>query len=580
MKDLSLECNHEIQYMVPLSSIQNCVIGKSLIQDTDTHSSITTMEHYIPLTNSSLNQISPNNSPRSIPLCLIPCSGCRLNDIYLTNYDTRVKCTINSRTDRLSTFNIYHMHSSHSAHSIHLASHNIITPSLTSKPLRPSLDTTSDTFKISSAIINSALLCDNSIKTILKDIAFQFINFNNFQFFSDGSVSNIRTTDSKSDSQNCIDTYNTRLNMPTISPHQRLKQNNFLIWDLIFWIIAHNKLTIQLLKVKAHSNNKYNDIADDLAKLGHYISDPILINHKFFHQSSLGLINLYNNIYIVDRNVCKWSDVPIQSRSFNMAMNNSALSPINHQIKHGLIDWDYTKKWINYNPLDSPTSEKLRNIQVDKVKKATFNYPTGNILQRNYPDLYPLGRIKCTNCNTYEDSNAHIGLCPKHRTFISSLLEKYKIKLIELIRNNNDSSFTFDIESSINASNMFKLLPDILNLALLPDEPSSNSSNLTIVPCEQPWILLLHHLIPIDLSTFFFSYFSKKCDRDRYFIKFLSDFTTELKILTWSSRSLSFKRWEKSLNITSKKKKNYHRLRLSSRQTLLPPTDLNRRIPT
>lgn len=127
---------------------------------------------------------------------------------------------------------------------------------------------------------------------------------------------------------------------------------------------------------------------------------------------------------------------------------------------------------------------------------------------------------------------------------------------------------------------MFKLLPDILNLALLPDEPSSNSSNLTIVPCEQPWILLLHHLIPIDLSTFFYSYYSKKCDRDRYFIKFLSDFTTELKILTWSSRSLSFKRWEKSLNITSKKKKNYHHLRLSSRQTLLPPTDLNRRIPT
>ncbi|CAB4373629.1 unnamed protein product [Rhizophagus irregularis] len=84
--------------------------------DTDTHSSITTMEHYIPLTNSSLNQISPNNSPRSIPLCLIPCPGCRLNDIYLTNYDTRVKCTINSHTDRLSTFNIYHMHSSSSEH--------------------------------------------------------------------------------------------------------------------------------------------------------------------------------------------------------------------------------------------------------------------------------------------------------------------------------------------------------------------------------------------------------------------------------------------------------------------------------
>ncbi|PKY33217.1 hypothetical protein RhiirB3_451950 [Rhizophagus irregularis] len=210
-----------------------------------------------------------------------------------------------------------------------------------------------------------------------------------------------------------------------------------------------------------------------------------------------------------------------------MAMNNSSLSPIHYQITHGQIDWEYTKIWINYNPLETPTSTKLKNIQSAKIKKSNFNYPTGNILQRNYPGLYPSGHINCTNCNSQEDTNAHI---------------------------ENDSSFTFDIESRVNASNLFKLLPDVLNSALVP-----NSSGRILIPCEQPWILLLHHLIPKDLGAFFNNYFSKKRDRERFLIQYVTDFTAELSLLTWSSRSRSFKNWEKSINITSKQKKSYRR---------------------
>uniref|UniRef100_U9SFJ1 Uncharacterized protein n=1 Tax=Rhizophagus irregularis (strain DAOM 181602 / DAOM 197198 / MUCL 43194) TaxID=747089 RepID=U9SFJ1_RHIID len=102
-----------------------------------------------------------------------------------------------------------------------------------------------------------------------------------------------------------------------------------------------------------------------------------------------------------------------------MAMNNSSLLPINHQITYGDIDWIYTKQWINSNPFDMPTSSKLSKIQSNRLKKSTFTYPTGNILQRNYPNLYPLGRIHCTECSIDEDTNAHIGLCPSHRQSIT-----------------------------------------------------------------------------------------------------------------------------------------------------------------
>ncbi|UZO01746.1 uncharacterized protein OCT59_020257 [Rhizophagus irregularis] len=237
-----------------------------------------------------------------------------------------------------------------------------------------------------------------------------------------------------------------------------------------------------------------------------------------------------------------------------MAMNNSSLSPINYQITYGDIDWTYTKQWINSNPFDMPTSSKLSSIQSNKLKKSTFTYPTGNILQRNYPNLYPFGRINCTECSIDEDTNAHIGLCPSHRQSITSLLTKFKKKLINLIRKERTSNISFDIESRINNSNMFKVFPDILDAARLPD-----SSDQIRIPREQPWILLLHHLIPRDLAVFFDNYFSNAADRSRFLLEYVSAFTSELRTITWSPRSRSFKKWEKSLDITLKKKKNYRK---------------------
>jgi hypothetical protein len=45
------------------------------------------------------------------------------------------------------------------------------------------------------------------------------------------------------DSANCISTYQQRLNSPTLSPRRQLKQTNFLIWNLIFWLIHHRNIT-------------------------------------------------------------------------------------------------------------------------------------------------------------------------------------------------------------------------------------------------------------------------------------------------------------------------------------------------
>ncbi|EXX53657.1 hypothetical protein RirG_241980 [Rhizophagus irregularis DAOM 197198w] len=90
------------------ASIQNCVIGKTYLQDTDTHSSISTMEHYIPINNSLLVNNTSSQSLLSSPLILIPCTGCQLNDYSLVLQDARIKCSISIRTNRLSVFIIFH----------------------------------------------------------------------------------------------------------------------------------------------------------------------------------------------------------------------------------------------------------------------------------------------------------------------------------------------------------------------------------------------------------------------------------------------------------------------------------------
>ncbi|CAB5379404.1 unnamed protein product [Rhizophagus irregularis] len=196
--------------------LQTCIIGKTYIQDTDTHSSITIMEHYLPYNNSLI----PNNftvqSSHSLPLILTPCPGCHLNDHSLILQDARIKCSISMRTNRLSTFNTFnHLNQEHkkfknlplskyyvstkplyqirhSAYSIYLSQHhvNIVAPIITTLDI-PSSHDQNHVLRQLSSVIDSALLCNDNIKLILIEIASKFFSFTNFQFYSDGSVSDI-----------------------------------------------------------------------------------------------------------------------------------------------------------------------------------------------------------------------------------------------------------------------------------------------------------------------------------------------------------------------------------------------------
>ena len=69
------------------------------------------------------------------------------------------------------------------------------------------------------------------------------------------------------DSQGCIDIFN-KLFSSSHSLRRHLRLKNFLIWSLIKHVITVRSLGVKLIKVRAHSNNEFNDEADRLAKEG------------------------------------------------------------------------------------------------------------------------------------------------------------------------------------------------------------------------------------------------------------------------------------------------------------------------
>ncbi|CAG8545758.1 6640_t:CDS:2, partial [Gigaspora rosea] len=66
--------------------------------------------------------------------------------------------------------------------------------------------------------------------------------------------------------------------LDTISIKARAqKRSNFLLTEKIIDPIKTNNIALELNKVKAHSNNKWNDLADKLAKKGCEASETIQV---------------------------------------------------------------------------------------------------------------------------------------------------------------------------------------------------------------------------------------------------------------------------------------------------------------
>jgi ribonuclease HI len=342
------------------------------------------------------------------------------------------------------------------------------------------------------------------------------------------------------DSQNCIHNYIYFTN-PLISRRKQLNHNNHLLWTFMIELIKQKNLTLTFHKVKAHSNDPYNDITDELTTQ-ELNEDPINLHFQAHATNSL-LLPTWNSMGIIDTNLCKWMKKVLQARIFNNFIFNNNFSSIRNTFSNIAINWEYTALWINHNHQeDEITSSRFTRESLHKIKSITYQLPTSDIQSRNYPILYNnLIPILCSNCNIEQDDNTHIGRCHKTKTEINLVFTKGKNLLFSLLSELEDTN-TYTLQDSIDQLQCLQELE-------LNNEMISESHYI---------YLWAHNLIPNDLIIFLQSYIKKVKTFQSLLWKFLDVFIKLIKKTTWLSRCHLMNQWERQHNITKKSKRTYN----------------------
>jgi hypothetical protein len=92
--------------------------------------------------------------------------------------------------------------------------------------------------------------------------------------------------------------------------------------------IKDKDLKVTLHKVKAHSNNIYNDMADELATQG-LNTEPINL-HINAHANNSVLLPVWNSMGIIDTNPQKWIKKILHARIFNNFIFNTDFNTIHN----------------------------------------------------------------------------------------------------------------------------------------------------------------------------------------------------------------------------------------------------------
>ncbi|PKY48379.1 hypothetical protein RhiirA4_445314 [Rhizophagus irregularis] len=231
------------------------------------------------------------------------------------------------------------------------------------------------------------------------------------------------------DSQCAIDTFYS-LSNHKMTPRRLQKVNNILIWQAIRFIITTLNLTVKLLKVKAHANNLYNDMADDLAKKG-CDSNVIISLSPSGVKTQKGYLT-FNDEFIIDRNIRKTLKRPINFRNIERQISHRSLNFIKEFTFAHLINWEFSQIWINHNPLTSESYSKHVGL---RIKCSNYALPTLDTLNRNYPDILK-GFNTCFLCSAESETNEHFWTCPESINILKDIFRKHELIFRSLIINN------------------------------------------------------------------------------------------------------------------------------------------------
>jgi hypothetical protein len=284
-------------------------------------------------------------------------------------------------------------------------------------------------------------------------------------------------------------------------------------------IIKDKNLMITLHKVKAHSNDLHNDMADELVTQG-LNTEPINL-HVNAHARNSVLLPIWNSMGIIDTNPRKWIKKVLQARIFNNFIFNSDFTTIRSIFSNTDINWEYTSLWTKRNPqAEEVTSFKFTRHCSYKIKSISHQLPTSDLQSRNYPLLYHnLTPVLCQSCRLEIDDNSHIGRCINTKKEINQAFKEAKILLISLLKELEEVN-DFLVETSIDS---LKCLEEIDNNS----RPIPNSHHI---------YLWAHNIIPNELIQFLHSHMKHTKQLKSVLWTFLDTFMKNIRKITWINR--------------------------------------------
>ncbi|RHZ80446.1 hypothetical protein Glove_136g49 [Diversispora epigaea] len=221
------------------------------------------------------------------------------------------------------------------------------------------------------------------------------------------------------------------------------KCKNPVILQIISEIIKEKTLKITCYKVKAHSGDKFNEIADELAVI------------------PKSLCKFYNDIF--EGTTISLNYKNIKNRNFIPMWKSSLLEiPIKQAIKEiykvkTMIDWKFQERFkyftnseknkiVNWNL----TFKTKHPSKLTAMKLFCEELPSITKRHLHRPDLYE--NAECILCDRAEEDNLHIFTCKRggDEDPIKDLIIKFKIILREKILKNKPQTKELLIQNGLN----------------------------------------------------------------------------------------------------------------------------------
>ncbi|RHZ77310.1 hypothetical protein Glove_182g30 [Diversispora epigaea] len=319
---------------------------------------------------------------------------------------------------------------------------------------------------------------------------------------------------------------------------------------VIIYTDSERRLKIICHKVKAHSGDKYNEIADSLAKIPGFIEG---ITNNIFKGTTISLN--YNNI--TDRSFIPiWKFTPIgtpvkdaikEINRLKLMLNfkyQERFKYIMTNTKCREIDWDLTFKTKHPSKITSDiTNKEDSNKRSFTLKLLCEELPTLSKRYIHKPNLY--SSSSCILCEKLvEKDNMHVFTCKRKGQIdpIKNLTNKFKEILIEKIKKE---------EPGIDIKIIKKVVSevDILNYTYEKDYTlSKNYSDLSFFDVIKGFIpnILVTKVKKICRN--------KKAKANKIIIDVLEEFQKILKQI-WKERCDKVIEWEIKNGITNKDKR-------------------------